>query len=269
MFTRRNTQISASLVVLMIGIALWAGQPTAKGDGVTGKTQSATGCSCHGSTPNAAVSVALSGPQMVAPGSTNTYTLAVAGGPAGTTGGFDLMASGGTLVAGAGSKIMNGELVHVDNTRRSWTFEWTAPAIAGTHSLYAVGMSSNGSNSSGDQWDFAGGALNTAFAIEVNPLVEVAPIVAGVTLGPAFPNPTAASTSVQFTLPSEGPVGLDVINVSGRRIATLLEATLPEGNHLATWNGRMSEGGTAPMGLYFVRLRAAGVEKTTRVVVRP
>ena len=161
--------LPATLVLSVLGLVLWAGQPNAKVDGVSGKTQSATGCSCHGSTPNTSVVVTITGPNAVAPGSTNAYTIALTGGVAGTTGGFDLKASAGTLVPGTGSKLLNTELVHANNTRRSWTFNWTAPTTPALVNMYAVGMTSNGSNTSGDGWNFSGGALNTAFVIDVNP----------------------------------------------------------------------------------------------------
>jgi len=267
MIMQRNTLVSTTLVATILGLALWAGQPSARGDGVTGKTQSSTGCSCHGSTANAGVVVTLSGPQTVAPGSTNSYTLTVTGGPAGTTGGFDLRATTGMLVAGTGCKMVTGELVHVDNTHRSWTFQWTAPMMAGTCDMYAVGMTSNGSGSSGDGWNFSGGALNAAFTIQVNDLVDAAPLAPTLELGPALPNPTAGATSLQYTLPAATSVDLDVVNVTGRRVATLVSAAMPAGTYSARWNGKTSGGETAPVGLYFVRLRAAGMERTSRVIL--
>jgi hypothetical protein len=169
MFMKPARMLPATLVLSVLGLALWASQPSARSTGVIGKTQSATGCSCHGSTPNTSVVVTITGPNAVAPGSTGTYTIALTGGIAGTTGGFNLKASSGTLVAGTGSQLLSGELAHVDNTRRSWTFRWTAPATAGFVNMYAVGLTSNGSGSSGDGWNFSGGALNTAFVIDVNP----------------------------------------------------------------------------------------------------
>jgi len=168
MFMKPARMLPATLIISAVGLALWAGQPSAKVDGISGKTRSATGCSCHSSTPNGAVSVTISGPQAVAPGSTNSYTIALTGGVAGTTGGFDLSASSGTLVPGTGSRLLNNELVHSNNSRRSWTFNWTAPAAAGFVNLYAVGLTSNGSATSGDGWNFSGGAVNTAFVIDVS-----------------------------------------------------------------------------------------------------
>ena len=169
MFNKSARMLPATLAISAVGLALWAGQPSAKADGVSGKTQSATGCSCHGSTRNTSVVVTISGPNAVAPGSTNPYTLTVTGGVAGTTGGFNLAASSGALAAGTGSRLLNNELVHANNTRRSWTFNWTAPATPAFVNMYAVGLTSNGSGSSGDGWNFSGGALGAAFVIDVNP----------------------------------------------------------------------------------------------------
>src|SRR5512134_1745671 len=83
-------------------LAVWAGDPLARGDGVSGRAQSATGCSCHSSTPNSngAVTATIIGPTSVAPSSTHSYTITVTGGPAGSAGGFDLLASSGTIAPG-------------------------------------------------------------------------------------------------------------------------------------------------------------------------
>ena len=50
-------------------------------------------------------------------------------------------------------------------------------------------------------------------------------------------------------------------------MATLLATTLPEGTHSVSWHGRESNGSDATVGLYFIRLRALGVERTTRVIL--
>jgi hypothetical protein len=155
--------------VLTASLALWAAYLLADGSGRTGVSASASGCSCHGSTANAAgaVTVAITGPQGVLAGSTNTYTISVTGGPSGTTGGFDLNTNGGTLVAGTGSRVSGNDLTHSNNSRRSWNFTWTAPATAGTFRFAAVGMASNGSGSGGDSWNWFGGAAASPFAITV------------------------------------------------------------------------------------------------------
>lgn len=171
MTPRRHALVTPRLfgAIITMCIALWAAYLLADGSGRTGVSTSGNGCSCHGSTPNAAgaVSVSITGPQTVLAGSTSSYTLSVAGAPSGTTGGFDLSANGGTLAAGTGSRVSGSDLTHSNNSRRSWSFTWTAPATAGSYRFAAVGMASNGSGSGGDSWNWFGGAAASPFAITV------------------------------------------------------------------------------------------------------
>jgi len=167
MFAKRLPKLLGALVTA--SLAFWAACLLADGSGRTGVSTSASGCNCHGSTPNAsgAVTVSITGPQTVAAGSTNAYTISVSGGPSGTKGGFDLSANGGTLVAGTGSKVSGSELTHSNNSQRIWSFTWTAPATAGSYGFAAVGMASNGSGTGGDSWDWYGDAAAAPFAIVV------------------------------------------------------------------------------------------------------
>lgn len=75
-------------------------------------------------------------------------------------------------------------------------------------------------------------------------------------LGPNYPNPFNASTSIPFTLPIAARVRLSVHDVTGRAVATLFDGYLPPGAHTVRWDGRISGGGPAGSGLYFYRLEA-------------
>ncbi len=168
---RRHIFVSPRLVSLLLSTVsiFWAWYVFAYGNGRTGDSTASTGCSCHDSTPNAhgVMSVSITGPQVVQVGSISDYTISVTGDPAGTTGGFGLTSSGGTFTAGTGDKVSNGELVHSDKTRRSWSFKWTAPTTPGTYNFYAVGMTSNGSSDNNDSWNWYGNAPSTAFPVKV------------------------------------------------------------------------------------------------------
>jgi flagellar hook assembly protein FlgD len=63
---------------------------------------------------------------------------------------------------------------------------------------------------------------------------------------------------VQLDLAGEAAVRLDVHDVTGRRVATLAEGSLPAGRYDYTWDGRGEQGGRLGAGLYFVRLTIAG-----------
>jgi hypothetical protein len=78
----------------------------------------------------------------------------------------------------------------------------------------------------------------------------------------ARPNPLRARTTIEFTLPATGHVKLDVYDIVGRKVASLLDETRAAGRHVVVWSaaGRRN-------GLYFYRLRAAGKTLVRKLVV--
>lgn len=94
-----------------------------------------------------------------------------------------------------------------------------------------------------------------------------APVVAASTFGMdvrAFPNPVSRGTSFQFSLPSSGPARLDVYDVTGRRVASLMDETnLSAGAHSVEWTPETS----LPAGAYFYRLETASHPSQGRLVL--
>jgi len=90
----------------------------------------------------------------------------------------------------------------------------------------------------------------------------------GFGIHPAIPNPFASSTTIAFEMPpSGGHARLEVYDVSGRRMATLIDREVSGGPHLARWNGIVSEtGADAPPGVYLCRLEGAGQTAKFRLV---
>lgn len=84
--------------------------------------------------------------------------------------------------------------------------------------------------------------------------VPVAP--ASFALDPAFPNPTAGRTSIAFRLPAPSPVSLDVYDVRGARVRSLVSGPRVAGPHVVDWDGRAADGSRVAPGLYFYRLEA-------------
>ncbi len=77
-----------------------------------------------------------------------------------------------------------------------------------------------------------------------------------------FPNPFNASTTICFSVPEPAFVKLDVFNIHGEYVGRLAEGFYHPGYHQRTWNAA-----GLPTGHYFYRLRAAGIEKTRRLVL--
>jgi flagellar hook assembly protein FlgD len=60
-------------------------------------------------------------------------------------------------------------------------------------------------------------------------------------------------------------VQLDVYDVAGRHVRTLVRRTVTVGEHRVTWNGRDDAGRAVASGVYLVRLRGDDFVQTQRV----
>ena len=82
------------------------------------------------------------------------------------------------------------------------------------------------------------------------------------------PNPFNPRTIIRFEVPSEGRVWLEVLDLRGRRVRSVIAGGIrTAGVHLATWNGRDDSGRLVAAGTYFCRLRAAGGTETKRMLL--
>lgn len=84
----------------------------------------------------------------------------------------------------------------------------------------------------------------------------------------AYPNPFNPSTTVAFDLPAPAAVDLEIYDLAGRRVRTLLHADAREaGRHDVVWNGADDAGRTSPAGVYLLRLRAGEFRADQRVML--
>ncbi|MCA9750773.1 MAG: hypothetical protein KC591_01165 [Gemmatimonadetes bacterium] len=114
-------------------------------------------------------------------------------------------------------------------------------------------------------------ALSDADIAELAGPITAAPVTttASVELGRAWPNPTRGATRIPFSLNRPAPVVVEVLDVAGRRVRTLLpDRALGDGAHEAIWDGRDDNGATVAAGVYVYRLRGAGENIAGKVVVQ-
>lgn len=78
------------------------------------------------------------------------------------------------------------------------------------------------------------------------------------------PNPFSGSTVISFSLSEQMPVTLEIFDISGRLVDTLINETMQAGNNMVTWGGNVAN--QVPSGIYICRLVAGSASYTTRVV---
>lgn len=97
--------------------------------------------------------------------------------------------------------------------------------------------------------------------------VEV-PASASIALAAPVPNPARGPVRITWTLPLASSVTLRVHDVSGRLVRGW-SGVAAAGTSTMTWDFRDGEGRLLPAGVYALRLEAAGVVRTRRVVRVP
>ncbi len=80
------------------------------------------------------------------------------------------------------------------------------------------------------------------------------------------PNPFNPKTTIAFSLAEPNDVRLDIYDVAGRRVTTLVNERLVAGEHRVEWNGAGSTGERVASGVYFYKL-TAGAENVSRKMV--
>lgn len=82
----------------------------------------------------------------------------------------------------------------------------------------------------------------------------------------AWPNPANPRISVAFELSRAATVEAEVIDLAGRRVATLAVGPRPAGRHVLQWDGRGDAGRDQASGVYLIRVHA-GSESAVRKVL--
>jgi len=70
-----------------------------------------------------------------------------------------------------------------------------------------------------------------------------------------YPNPFNPETTICFTLPSDNMVNIDIYNIRGQKVRTLVDEWYVVGEHSVVWNGTDDHGRNIGSGIYLYRLK--------------
>ena len=82
-----------------------------------------------------------------------------------------------------------------------------------------------------------------------------------------YPNPFNPTTTISFDLAKAGKVKLNVYNIKGQLVRSLVNEDLYAGNHKVIWNGTDSRNRRVASGIYYYRLETKDFSKTHRMVL--
>jgi len=127
----------------------------------------------------------------------------------------------------------------------------TCAALDGHGTLYVM-----------DYWNYR----VQKFGLTPTSVPQAAAVPREIVLHQPRPNPMRKAMRVRFSLTGSGPAGVSIFDVRGRLVNRIWSGVQADGLRDIAWDGRDSEGGIAPTGVYWVRL-TAGHSVTRRLVL--
>ena len=82
-----------------------------------------------------------------------------------------------------------------------------------------------------------------------------------------YPNPFNPTTSIEYGLPVDTDVKIEIYNILGNKVATLFEGKKSAGIHSIKWDGKDGQGHFVGSGVYFYKIKTTEFEKTKKMLL--
>ncbi|MFH1699798.1 MAG: T9SS type A sorting domain-containing protein [Candidatus Zixiibacteriota bacterium] len=82
-----------------------------------------------------------------------------------------------------------------------------------------------------------------------------------------YPNPFNPVTTISYSLPRKSAVSIEIFNILGQKVKTLIDETKPAGDYQITWDGNDSNGAKVSTGIYFYRFQAGDFVETKKMIL--
>jgi hypothetical protein len=84
----------------------------------------------------------------------------------------------------------------------------------------------------------------------------------------SYPNPAGPSATIHFALPTDTKVSVEIFDVQGKKVVTLVDQQMPAGYHSAVWNGQDTNGKAVGSGVYFCRVQCCEGQEIMKKVIK-
>lgn len=81
---------------------------------------------------------------------------------------------------------------------------------------------------------------------------EVAPVTIQAS---NYPNPFNPETTITYAIPKTGQVNIEIYNLKGQKVKTLINQKIEAGTHRVVWNGKDQDGKSVSSGVYFFKVK--------------
>ena len=82
-----------------------------------------------------------------------------------------------------------------------------------------------------------------------------------------YPNPFNPETQIRFDVPEKSHVSVEIFNLMGQKVATLVNNTMDVGKYTITWGGLNDKGASLPSGMYFYEMNSSDYHAIKKLVL--
>ena len=82
-----------------------------------------------------------------------------------------------------------------------------------------------------------------------------------------YPNPFNPETRISFSTRENGPVSIDIYNIKGQKVRSLLNENREAGTHNVVWNGKDDNGKNVASGVFFYRMKSGKYSSTKKMIL--
>jgi len=82
-----------------------------------------------------------------------------------------------------------------------------------------------------------------------------------------YPNPFNPSTKINYSLKDDGRVSLQIYNIKGQLVKTLVDERKETGNYVVTWNGKDNSRKSVASGVYFYKMKTQNYNSTKKMIL--
>lgn len=176
---------------------------------------------------------------------------------------FSVLMSGNSYTVNVDSQLLTIFGAGIPTKVFSWSYGKTYPNYAIQRLAYGIGFfSTNSTLYNLDDYVTGcvidGKGFGTLTGITVNPHSAMP----NYSLEEAYPNPFNSSTTIRYTLGTDTQARIDVFDLLGRRLQTLIDAPQHAGQHQVSFSGA-----TLTTGIYLVRMQAGHFSAVRRILL--
>ncbi|MFQ6003281.1 MAG: T9SS type A sorting domain-containing protein, partial [Candidatus Zixiibacteriota bacterium] len=109
--------------------------------------------------------------------------------------------------------------------------------------------------------------LETPYVTDVREIDEGETSPSDFVLFQNYPNPFNPTTNIEFLLPRSDQVKIEIFNILGQKVRTLVDQHLKAGHKLVDWDGKDDSGEQVSSGIYFYSIKTDEFSQTRKMVL--